>query len=246
MEYDVAGRLLRTTDPSGNVVSFIYDGLGRKTDMTDPDMGHWHYEYDDNGNLTSQTDAKGQVITMQYDALNRITLKDLPPAGAGEEDVKYFYDGDQPSTCYSCDDHNINTQDCCDPATGTCYHQAAGTTCGSTTCTYTLSASSASFPSGGGSGSVNVNTRASCNWAATTATPWIHINTPSGTGPGPVNYSVDANTGAARNGTMTIAGQTFTVNEDALSCTYTLSASTASFPASGGNGSVTVTTSAGC
>jgi YD repeat-containing protein len=127
MEYDVAGRLLRTTDPKGNVMTLTYDGLGRKTDMTDPDMGHWHYDYDANGNLISQTDAKGQTITMQYDALNRITLRDLPPAGPGEEDVTYFYDGARPDTCYNCDDHCPSTVDTCDPGTGTCVH--TGTSC---------------------------------------------------------------------------------------------------------------------
>jgi YD repeat-containing protein len=97
MEYDAAGRLLRTTDPGGNIMLVAYDGLGRKTEMTDPDMGHWTYEYDNNGNLTRQVDAKGQVIQMSYDVLNRLKVKDLPPnsAIAGAEDTTYFYDGEQ-------------------------------------------------------------------------------------------------------------------------------------------------------
>src|SRR5262249_27656362 len=43
---DAAGRLLATSDPAGNTLSFAYDGLGRKTDMQDPDLGHWTYAYD--------------------------------------------------------------------------------------------------------------------------------------------------------------------------------------------------------
>src|SRR5262249_27337058 len=43
MVFDAAGRLLRSTDPAGNVMATVYDGLGRKTEMTDPDMGHWTY-----------------------------------------------------------------------------------------------------------------------------------------------------------------------------------------------------------
>jgi YD repeat-containing protein len=100
MDYDAAGRLLQTTDPANNHVSFIYDGLGRKKSMTDPDMGTWTYEYDDNGNLITQTDAKLQIIKMYYDVLNRITRKDLPPndpLNAGPEDTTYFYDGEGPA-----------------------------------------------------------------------------------------------------------------------------------------------------
>jgi YD repeat-containing protein len=100
MDYDAAGRLLQTTDAGGNRMSLVYDGLGRKTQMTDPDMGTWLYEYDDNGNLRKQTDAKGQIILMTYDVLNRIARKDLPPndpSAAGPEDTTYFYDGEGPA-----------------------------------------------------------------------------------------------------------------------------------------------------
>jgi len=100
MDYDAAGRLLQTTDAGGNRMSLVYDGVGRKTQMTDPDMGTWLYEYDDNGNLKKQTDAKGQIILMAYDVLNRIMRKDLPPndpVNAGPEDTTYFYDGEGPA-----------------------------------------------------------------------------------------------------------------------------------------------------
>jgi hypothetical protein len=79
---------------------------------------------------------------------------------------------------------------------------------------------------------------------------WITVTAgASGTGNGSVGYTVAANTGAARSGTMTIAGQTFTVNQAAPAaptCTYTLSASSASLSALGGTGSVGVTAPAGC
>jgi len=58
---------------------------------------------------------------------------------------------------------------------------------------------------------------------------------------------VDENTGSARTGTMTIAGQTFTVNQAAASsCTYTIDPTSANFPLTGGIGMVNVTTQAGC
>lgn len=63
------------TDAKGNVTRIRYDSLGRKTGMTDPDMGIWSYEYDPNGNLIKQTDAKRQTITFHYDALNRLEAR---------------------------------------------------------------------------------------------------------------------------------------------------------------------------
>jgi uncharacterized repeat protein (TIGR01451 family) len=74
--YDVADRLTTTTDAQGNISSFIYDNLGRKTSMTDPDMGQWSYGYDALGSLIEQTDARGTVLRFTYDALNRLTSKD--------------------------------------------------------------------------------------------------------------------------------------------------------------------------
>ncbi|MBP6821374.1 MAG: BACON domain-containing protein, partial [Acidobacteria bacterium] len=57
-------------------------------------------------------------------------------------------------------------------------------------------------------------------WTATSNAAWITITSgTSGTGNGTVNYSVATNTGAIRSGTMTIAGQTFTVMQSASSTT---------------------------
>ena len=72
--------LTRVTDAAGNVTSISYDGFGRKTAMTDPDMGSWSYSYDAVGNLVQQTDAKSQVIEFGYDKLNRLVRKWYPPA----------------------------------------------------------------------------------------------------------------------------------------------------------------------
>ena len=64
-------------------------------------------------------------------------------------------------------------------------------------------------------------------------------------GSGTVAYSVSPNTGAARTGTLTVAGQPFTVNQ-AASCAYSLSATSASAAAGGGSGALNVTAAAGC
>jgi len=70
--YDAFGNLIKTTDAAGNITTMGYDIRGRKTGMTDPDMGAWTYAYDALGNLISQTDAKGQTTTMIYDQLGRM------------------------------------------------------------------------------------------------------------------------------------------------------------------------------
>jgi hypothetical protein len=79
---------------------------------------------------------------------------------------------------------------------------------------YMLSASNANFSATGGNGNVDVTVAGSCPWTAVSNDGFITITagTP-GSGNGTVNYTVAANTGAARSGTMTIAGQTFTVNQ---------------------------------
>ena len=120
---DALGRASTIQDAIGNITSLSYDGLGRKIEMSDPDMGRWKYKYDDNGNPTEQIDAKGQVTTMQYDRLNRLTLQDNTPEGPGEEDVTNTYDGEVPSTCYSCNDWCSGTIDRCNETTKTCTHE---------------------------------------------------------------------------------------------------------------------------
>ena len=86
--------------------------------------------------------------------------------------------------------------------------------CGGT-CTYSISPTSASYAAGGGTGSVTVTAGTGCAWTAVSNATFITITSgSSGSGNGSVGYSVAANTGSSsRNGTMTIAGQTFTVTQ---------------------------------
>lgn len=93
--YDTNDNLVNTMDHQGHVTVIKYDTLGRKINMTDPDMHDWQYTYDANGNLKTQIDAKGQTITFTYDALNRLTNK----TDQGELNVNYTYD--DPLAAYS-------------------------------------------------------------------------------------------------------------------------------------------------
>ena len=99
-----------------------------------------------------------------------------------------------------------------------------------------------------GSGGVTVTAGSGCSWtASSSATGWLTCTPASGTGNGSVSYSVTANTSStARSATLTIAGQAFTVNQDAASCSYSISPTSAS-PASGAvSGSVMVIAGTGC
>jgi hypothetical protein len=111
----------------------------------------------------------------------------------------------------------------------------------------TIMPTSQSFPLGGGTGSVAVTTGAGCMWTAASNASFITITSgASGTGNGTVNYSVAANPDPnPRSGTMTIGGQTFTVNQDGA-CPLTISPTGRTFLAAGGTGTITVTTDPTC
>ena len=70
-------------------------------------------------------------------------------------------------------------------------------------------------PMGGGERSVNVKTEPGCAWTASTRENSIKLGTTLGTGDGEVNYSVERNTGAERQGTMTIGGEVHTIRQQA-------------------------------
>lgn len=79
---------------------------------------------------------------------------------------------------------------------------------------YTLLPTRQSFDAAGGEGRLQVATSSNCPWTATSNVNWVTITSgASGGGSLPVTYRVAANTGAYRTGTLTIAGQTFTVEQ---------------------------------
>ena len=55
-----------------------------------------------------------------------------------------------------------------------------------------------------------------------------------------------ANVGGSRSGTLTIAGQTFTVTQAPLVCSYSVSPGNQKVEASAGTGTVTVSANSGC
>ncbi|MDA9473272.1 hypothetical protein XI03_01690, partial [Bradyrhizobium sp. CCBAU 65884] len=94
--YDALNNLATTTDASGNVRAFTYDGLSRRTAaqdvhaVGDSTFGAWTYTYDAAGNMTSQTDPKSQIVNRTYDALSRMLTEDY--TGQAGTDVTLTYD----------------------------------------------------------------------------------------------------------------------------------------------------------
>jgi hypothetical protein len=85
-------------------------------------------------------------------------------------------------------------------------------------CSFTLSPTAQTFDAAAGTGSVSVQASGGCFWTAASNVTWITvISGASGTGNGTVVFQVQPNiTGQARTGTLTIAGQTFTVSQAAI------------------------------
>ncbi|MFZ2448524.1 MAG: C1 family peptidase [Syntrophobacteraceae bacterium] len=116
-------------------------------------------------------------------------------------------------------------------------------------CPSTISPTGDAFTASGGTDTISVTTASGCTWSAVSNVSWLHVTSgASGSGKGTVSYSVAANTSGARSGTMTVAGKTFRVAQSAAgtSCTYSISPSGDSFGASGGSGTLSVTTTSGC
>lgn len=95
-EYDMLNHLILVTKGSGETAtttSLTYDLAGRKSGMSDPDMGTWGYQYDALGELTDQADARGCTTQITYDALGRPTGKSYGGPCSSTDPVDYFYDG---------------------------------------------------------------------------------------------------------------------------------------------------------
>lgn len=90
-------------------------------------------------------------------------------------------------------------------------------------CSYSLAPTGGPImPAIAGSGSFIVTSGTACAWAAVSDSAWLHITQGSGPGSGTVNFTVDANTGDQRTGTITVGDQVFRVAQAAggmVSCT---------------------------
>ena len=116
-------------------------------------------------------------------------------------------------------------------------------------CSYSILPVSTSLPASGGSGSVAVTAPAGCQWKAVSNDNWIIIvaGTGTGVGNGAWSYTVEANPGStARTGTVTTGGQTFTVMQAGVPCTFAVEPTGRLFGETGSESSFNVITPSGC
>lgn len=82
-----------------------------------------------------------------------------------------------------------------------------------TACSFNLSSSALTAPTKGGQFTVNVTAPANCDAPVKSNARWLQIYTNTTSGSGAVTFRVTVNPTLSRTGTITIAGQTFTVTQ---------------------------------
>ncbi|HTS17564.1 MAG TPA: choice-of-anchor tandem repeat GloVer-containing protein [Verrucomicrobiae bacterium] len=125
--------------------------------------------------------------------------------------------------------------------TFTVTQDGAGVSTGS--CTFTVSPTTITLTSKGGKKSVSVKIKSTtCDWTAVSNDSFISITSgASGTGSGKVSITVPGNTNTtALSGTITVAGQTVTVNQAAGGCTFKLSPKAGKIKSTGGTATIKV------
>jgi uncharacterized protein (TIGR03437 family) len=81
-------------------------------------------------------------------------------------------------------------------------------------CNFNVLASLQQFGIAAGVGSLNITGASGCNWTAVSNSGWITITSgANGVGSGSAIFSVQANTGASRTGSITVAGRTLTITQ---------------------------------
>ena len=81
-------------------------------------------------------------------------------------------------------------------------------------CRWFFAPPSHDLPASGGTGNVLVFVTGACSWTAVANVPWIHITAGgSAVGGALLQFLVDANTGGARTGIISVGGEDYLVHE---------------------------------
>jgi WD40 repeat protein len=113
-------------------------------------------------------------------------------------------------------------------------------------CSYAVSPTSSTWTAAGGTGAVGVQSPGHCGWSAASNDDWITITKINhDNGGGAVTYSV-APSATARTGSLTVAGQTVTIQQNTDACVYTVSPTSRELGAGGGSDNINISTQNGC
>ena len=131
---------------------------------------------------------------------------------------------------------------------GTGTSQVSNTFMFSVPCSFSATPATQAMLAGGGSGTVAVVSASGCAWTAASNSSWLTISAgATGSGSGSVTFAAAANgSTTARTGTLTVAGQTITVSQVGVACTYGASPATQNISDTAGSAAVAVTAAAGC
>jgi RHS repeat-associated protein len=88
IQYSPRGAIKKVVDAKNSISSFDYDLLGRVVKKTLPTGKFYEYSYDSRGNRILETDPNGNTKKMFYDVLNRLTRIELV-----DDIVEFSYDG---------------------------------------------------------------------------------------------------------------------------------------------------------
>jgi hypothetical protein len=109
-------------------------------------------------------------------------------------------------------------------------------------CTYSYSSGGQAFTALGGTGTITITTGAGCAWTIGPLPSWVTLTSPSsGLGNGTVTFQVLPNTGGDLSASFTIAGKTFTIEQEAASITGLIPAGSLAQIASEGTWDLTLT-----
>lgn len=82
-DHDAHGNLVQVTrTPSDGssagqsiVTTAVFDDLGRRSQLNDPDMGSWSYTYNAAGELIEERNANGQCVSSRFDVRGRLVAR---------------------------------------------------------------------------------------------------------------------------------------------------------------------------
>ena len=93
VQYGIDGNITQIVDQTGFTVNYVYDAVGRLSELTDASGNLIEsYTYDPAGNVISETKGNGTSTTYQYNADGDITqITNLAPGGSINSQMTYAY-----------------------------------------------------------------------------------------------------------------------------------------------------------